>query len=163
MLLGGGRRWRVAARGAIVAPSSISGRWAAKASGSSRWSPRSKQRHPDIRVRVQQIPWTAAHEKLLTAFAGDTLPDVCQLGNTWIAEFAALGALEDLTNRVAAAARSIRADDFFPGVWQGNVIGERVFGVPWYVDTRLMFYRKDLLAAAGHDEPPKSLGRVAAA
>ena len=44
--------------------------------------------------------------------------------------------------------------DYFPGVWAGNVIDERVFGVPWYVDTRIMFYRKDLLAAAGHDEPP---------
>ena len=40
--------------------------------------------HPDIRVDLQQIPSTAAHEKLLTAFAADTLPDVCQLGNTWI-------------------------------------------------------------------------------
>ena len=26
---------------------------------------------------MQQLPWTAAHEKLLTAYAGDALPDVC--------------------------------------------------------------------------------------
>ena len=38
--------------------------------------------NPGIRVDVQNIPWTAAHEKLLTAFAADGLPDVCQLGNT---------------------------------------------------------------------------------
>ncbi|MET0440720.1 MAG: extracellular solute-binding protein, partial [Casimicrobiaceae bacterium] len=49
--------------------------------------------HPGIRVEVQQLPWTAAHEKLLTAFAGEATPDVCQLGNTWIPEFAALNAL----------------------------------------------------------------------
>ena len=36
-----------------------------------------------LRVEVQQLPWTAAHQKLLTAFAGDSLPDVAQLGNTW--------------------------------------------------------------------------------
>ena len=35
--------------------------------------------NPCIRVKVQQLPWTAAHEKLLTAFAGDATPDVCQL------------------------------------------------------------------------------------
>ena len=29
--------------------------------------------HPGIRVNVQQLPWTAAHEKLLTAFAGGTM------------------------------------------------------------------------------------------
>jgi multiple sugar transport system substrate-binding protein len=114
-----------------------------------------EQANPDVRVRVQQVPWTAAHEKLLTAFAGDSLPELCQLGNTWIAEFAALGALEDLTGRVA---RSPDVDPaaYFPGVWAGNVIGERVLGVPWYVDTRILFYRKDILAAAGHEEPPKS-------
>ena len=30
--------------------------------------------HPGIRVDVQQVPWTAAHEKLLTAFAGGVTP-----------------------------------------------------------------------------------------
>jgi multiple sugar transport system substrate-binding protein len=39
---------------------------------------------PDIEVEVQKMPFTAAHEKLLTAYAGDTLPDLCQLGNTWV-------------------------------------------------------------------------------
>jgi multiple sugar transport system substrate-binding protein len=109
--------------------------------------------HPEIRVEVQQIPWSAAHEKLLTAFAGDTLPDVCQLGNTWLAEFAALGSLADLTQRVESSS-IVQQDDFFPGVWQTNVLDGRVVGIPWYVDTRVMFYRTDLLAAAGHDRPP---------
>jgi hypothetical protein len=42
--------------------------------------------HPGIRVDVQQIPWRAAHEKLLTGYVGETLPDVAQLGNTWVPE-----------------------------------------------------------------------------
>jgi multiple sugar transport system substrate-binding protein len=37
--------------------------------------PEFERRHPGIRVRVQQIPWSAAHEKLLTAYAGDAMPD----------------------------------------------------------------------------------------
>ena len=109
--------------------------------------------NPDVRIRLQQIPWSAAHEKLLTAFAGDSLPDVCQLGNTWLAEFTALDALVDLTDRVERSP-TIGPDDFFTGVWQGNVIDQRVVGIPWYVDTRLIFYRTDLLAAAGYDKPP---------
>ena len=52
--------------------------------------------HPTIHVAIQQWPLSAAHEKLLTAFAGDALPDVSQLGNTWIPELATLGALEPL-------------------------------------------------------------------
>ncbi|HEY4735685.1 MAG TPA: extracellular solute-binding protein, partial [Gemmatimonadaceae bacterium] len=32
--------------------------------------------HPNIHVEVQQIPWTAAHEKLLTAYVGESTPDI---------------------------------------------------------------------------------------
>lgn len=110
--------------------------------------------HPDIRVEVQALPLTAAHEKLLTAFAGDALPDLAQLGNTWLPELATLGALEPLQARVDAS-DVIRADDYFQGIWDTNRMDGRLYGVPWYVDTRLVFYRTDLLAAAGFDAPPR--------
>src|SRR5207244_966910 len=44
-------------------------------------------------------------------------------------------------------------------VWAVGRAGELVgalYGVPWYVDTRLLFYRRDLLARAGFPEPPKT-------
>jgi multiple sugar transport system substrate-binding protein len=50
----------------------------------------------------------------------------------------------------------IAQTDYFPGIWDTNVIDATVFGVPWYVDTRLLFYRKDLLAQAGFNAPPKT-------
>jgi multiple sugar transport system substrate-binding protein len=111
--------------------------------------------NPTIRVRVQQIPWTAAHEKLLTAYVGNATPDVAQLGNTWIAEFAAINALEPLDARIAAEP-SLGEDRFFDGIWDTNVVGDTVWGVPWYVDTRVVFYRRDILAAAGYDALPQS-------
>lgn len=111
--------------------------------------------NPGIRVRVQQIPWSAAHEKLLTAFVGEATPDLCQLGNTWVPEFAALDALEDLSPRVARSA-VVDSADYFRGIWDTNVIDGALYGVPWYVDTRLMFYRKDLLSAAGFTRPPET-------
>ncbi len=127
--------------------------------------PEFERRNPDVRVKVQQLPWTAAHEKLLTAFAGDALPDLCQLGNTWVPEFAALGALEPLDARVAASSIVVQ-DDYFAGIWDTNRIDGMLRGVPWYVDTRLIFYRRDLLAQAGFDHPPGSWeewGRMMAA
>lgn len=33
--------------------------------------PAFEREHPGIHVRVEQLPWTAAHAKLLTAVAGD--------------------------------------------------------------------------------------------
>lgn len=109
--------------------------------------------HPQIRVRVDSLPWSAAHEKLLTAFAGDATPDVAQLGNSWLPEFAALGALAPLDDWVAATP-ALQPADWFEGIWQTNVVDGRLLGLPWYVDTRLLFYRRDLFARAGFDQPP---------
>jgi multiple sugar transport system substrate-binding protein len=110
--------------------------------------------NPGIEVRVQQLPFTAAHEKLLTAFAGDALPDMAQLGNSWVPEFVALDALAPLDARIAATPAIDRAD-YFPGVWDSNVFAGALYGVPWYVDTRLLFYRRDLLKQAGYNHPPR--------
>lgn len=112
--------------------------------------PQFHRENPGIRVDVQQIPWSAAHEKLLTAFVGNSFPDVTQIGNTWIPELAALRAIEPLNARVAAS-KIIRPRDYFPGIWQTNVVREELYGVPWYVDTRVLFYRTDAI-----ENPPRT-------
>lgn len=109
--------------------------------------------NPDIRVSVQQIPWSAAHEKMLTAYVGRATPDLAQLGNTWVPEFATLGALAPLQSRVAASL-TVDPADHFGGIWDTNLMDENLFGIPWYVDTRVLFYRRDLLSAAGYDTMP---------
>lgn len=114
-----------------------------------------ERENPGIRVSVQQIPWTAAHEKLLTGFVGDAAPDVAQLGNTWIPELSELRALAPLDDHVAATP-GYAPEDFFPGFWQSGVVGGRLWAVPWYVDTRVLFYRKDLVAATGAAEFPRT-------
>jgi multiple sugar transport system substrate-binding protein len=114
-----------------------------------------EREHPGIRVTVQQVPWTTAHEKLLTAYVGDATPDLAQLGNTWLPELAALDALAPLDADIARS-QIVRPPDFFPGIWATNEIDGAVYGVPWYVDTRLLFYRPDLLADAGFAAAPVS-------
>ncbi|WOF44623.1 extracellular solute-binding protein [Sphingopyxis indica] len=101
------------------------------------------------RVRVQPLPWSAAHQKLLTGFAGGSLPAIGQVGNSWIAEMATIGAIAP----VPASMQGLLADQF-AAVVDTNRIGGEVWAVPWYVDTRLQFYRTDRLARAGHDTPP---------
>lgn len=120
-----------------------------------RMMPDFERRYPGVRVHVQQIPWSAAHEKLLTAFVGEAMPDVFQIGNTWIPEFAAIGALEPLDARLRAGGDDLAADSF-AGIYDTNVIDGATYAVPWYVDTRLLFYRTDLLAAAGVAGAPRS-------
>lgn len=117
--------------------------------------PAFEKRHPGISVKVQSIPWGAAHEKLLTAYAGQSTPDVCQLGNTWIPEFQAIDALLPLDSLMAQSA-IIEKDAFFDGIWQTNLIAGGLYGIPWYVDTRVLFYRKDLLKEIGYDVAPQT-------
>ncbi len=100
-------------------------------------------------LRIQPLPWSAAHEKLLTGFAGGSLPDVGQVGNSWISELTAIGAILP----VPTAMQSL-VDGQFAGVVDTNRIDGRLMALPWYVDTRLQFYRKDLFEAAGFAAPP---------
>jgi multiple sugar transport system substrate-binding protein len=112
--------------------------------------PEFHRQHPDIHIDVQQIPWTAAHEKLLTSHVGNSFPDCTQIGNTWIPELVALRAIEPLNARVQAS-RVIDERDYFPGIWETNVVDKKLYGVPWYVDTRVLFYRTDMVA-----KPPRT-------
>src|SRR5262249_13933657 len=93
---------------------------------------------------------------------GGAMPDVVQVGNTWIPELVVLGALEPLDARLAASTTIDRAD-FFPGILDPNVVDGQTWGVPWYVDTRVLFYREALLAAAGHLASPRTWDAAEAA
>lgn len=128
-----------------------------------------EREQPGIPIRVQQIPWTAAHEKLLTAFVGDASPDMAAMGNTWVPEQVTLGALTPLDSMIGATP-GMDSTGHYPGIWATNVVGGKVYGIPWYVDTRVLFYRSDLLKKAGYDSIPttwaewkESMRRVVAA
>ncbi|MCF8240662.1 MAG: sugar ABC transporter substrate-binding protein [Melioribacteraceae bacterium] len=117
--------------------------------------PAFEKENPGIEVNVQQIPWTAAQEKLITAVASDNTPDLCQLGNTWIPQFVALNSLEILDEYVSSSDQ-IKKENYFDGIWSTNIIENKLYGIPWYIDTRVLFYRTDVLAEAGLNHPPQT-------
>ncbi|MBB4858694.1 multiple sugar transport system substrate-binding protein [Novosphingobium chloroacetimidivorans] len=100
-----------------------------------------------IEVDVQSIPSTAAHEKMLTAFAGDALPDVFALPSGWIGEFQMIGALAPVPSP------DYVADVLPPALALAQVKG-RNFAVPWSAAPQVQFYRRDLLRDAGYETPP---------
>lgn len=104
-----------------------------------------------IAVDIQQIPFTAAHEKILTGHVGRSLPDVFQTGNSWIAELVTVGAIAPLPRD------GVPEEDYFPGIWETNVIDGTLYGVPWYVDTRVLFYRSDMIGS-----PPRTWSELVA-
>lgn len=109
-----------------------------------------------VPVDHQSLPSTAAHEKLLTALAGDALPDVVALPNEWVGEFAMAGALAPVTDPALTA-------DLFPGAAALTRYRGRPYAVPWSLSPQLQYYRRDLLAAVGFDAPPDRWGEWRAA
>ncbi|MBM7552138.1 sugar ABC transporter substrate-binding protein [Thalassobacillus pellis] len=113
------------------------------------------EENSDYKVDVQAIPWDTAHDKLLTAVASGNGPDVVQLGTTWVAEFAEAGALKDLSEHMKDYP-TFAKENFFEGAQSIMQYKDQIVGVPWYVDTRVLYYRKDLLKEVGYDQPPKT-------
>ena len=101
-------------------------------------------------VDLQWLAWTAAHEKLLTAYAGDTLPDVMMLARSWVSEFALIGAIAP----VPPGQTALLDDAYRPHDLR---IAGRDYAVPWTLDTAVQYYRRDILARAGYDAPPADL------
>ncbi|MEU1295775.1 MULTISPECIES: sugar ABC transporter substrate-binding protein [unclassified Streptomyces] len=107
--------------------------------------------HANITVKVTPIGWDVAHQKLVAAAAAGKLPDVVQMGGSYLGEFADMGVLEPVDTKTFAE------DDFFPAAWQQGSYDGKVYGVPWYVDTRVLFYRTDLAKKAGIDKAPATM------
>jgi len=104
-----------------------------------------EEANPDVTIEVTAIPWDSAHNKFQTAIAGGNTPDVAMVGSTWMADFG---------DAFATVPDEISTDGFFPGALSTTEFDDRAAGVPWYVDTRVLYYRTDLAQQAGWTQPP---------
>jgi multiple sugar transport system substrate-binding protein len=105
--------------------------------------------NPGAKVQVTAIPWDAAHDKFTAAIAAGKTPDAAMVGTTWMGEFAGLDALDPTPP-------SIDKSVFFEGAQKTTEVDGTSYGIPWYVETRLLYYRTDLAEKAGITEPPAS-------
>lgn len=111
--------------------------------------------NPDIKVEVQALPWDQAHDKLLTAVASQNGPDIIQMGTSWIPEFAEAGALLDMTSYVDEYP-NLKQENYFDSSLETAIYNDEYVGIPWYVDTRVLYYRTDLLSEVGYPEGPNN-------
>jgi len=82
-----------------------------------------------------------AQDGSLTLIAGDVI---------WPAQLAANSYIIDLSDRFTESMRS----KFLQGPVESNTYQGKVYGVPWFTDAGLLYYRKDLLEKAGFSGPP---------
>ncbi|MGB7448604.1 MAG: extracellular solute-binding protein [Ornithinimicrobium sp.] len=100
-----------------------------------------------VTVKVTAIPWDSAHDKFTTAITAGTTPGVAMVGTTWMGEFAGMDALDPTPP-------SIDGSKFFSGAESTTQVQDTSYGVPWYVETRLVYYRTDIAEKAGYSQVP---------
>ena len=104
-----------------------------------------QRQNPGVRVNLQIQPGTSGEQynRYVTLFAAkDASVDVLSIDVIWPAPMVAAGWLAPLDQWFPAGKREV----FLPGAIRANTIGGKIYGVPWYTDAGLLYYRKDLLA-----------------
>ena len=92
-------------------------------------------------------------DKMRTQFqAGGEDLDVILGDVIWTAQFAAQGWISDLSDRFTEDMRA----DYLPGSVEAVTYEGKIYGKPWFTDTGLLYYRKDLLEENGFSGPPKT-------
>lgn len=107
-----------------------------------------EEANPGVTVEVTPIPWANAHDRFQTAIAGGVTPDIAMMGTTWMADF---------QGAFAAVPSSIDSSAFFESSIETAELDGQLRGLPWYIDVRPYFYRTDLAAEAGWDEPATTM------
>lgn len=114
-----------------------------------------------IAVDAVAIPWDSADQKFTTAVASGQGPDVLQIGLSKLRTFADSKALLTLDDQILKSHPGLATANFLDGIATSAADGAQV-SVPWVSDTRVLFYRSDLLAAAGLTRPPATWDEVRA-
>jgi multiple sugar transport system substrate-binding protein len=109
----------------------------------------------DFKVTHQVMPAdTGAYfDKLSIQFqAGTGGIDVIGGDVIWPAQFAANGWILDISDKFPESEQK----KFLEAPLQSVTYDGKVYGVPWYNDAGMLYYRADLLEAAGYSEPPQT-------
>jgi multiple sugar transport system substrate-binding protein len=116
-----------------------------------------------IEVKTVAIPWDSIDQKMTTAVASGDGPDVVQIGLSKLRTFADTGALMTLDDAALADYPNLASSRFLPGIaGDATAVDGKVVSVPWISDTRVLFYRTDILTAAGISEPPATWDQLRA-
>jgi N,N'-diacetylchitobiose transport system substrate-binding protein len=103
--------------------------------------------HPHIDLKIQIQEWEGIGEKVTAALASNDAPDVIEVGNTQVAQYAQSGGLTDFSDRVD----ELGGDDWLKGLAEPGSYDGKQYGIPYYAANRVVIHRTDLFERAGVD------------
>jgi lactose/L-arabinose transport system substrate-binding protein len=111
-----------------------------------------QQAFPNIQLEYVPRPPADTYQQLqLAASAGSGGPDISIIEDSHMAQFAQLGVLVDLTDRVSPYLDKMNSYKWPPARFE-----DRYYAMPWDSGPCAVFYRRDVFESAGVD--PESIG-----
>ncbi|TCR64043.1 ABC transporter substrate-binding protein [Bosea sp. BK604] len=109
--------------------------------------------HPDIKLVPVDSPFTGFHDRAVVLHQAKKLPDVLLVQVDWVAEFADLGMIEPIDERIAKEPKEFFANIpvTFHQQWKG-----KQYYLPIESGAVALFWNTDLFKAAGLSSAPKT-------
>ncbi|WP_329027918.1 extracellular solute-binding protein [Streptomyces sp. NBC_00690] len=118
-----------------------------------RFTKQYKKDHPSVKLEITFQGWNGIGEKVNAALRSKDAPEIIEVGNTQVAQYAESKALTDLT---LESVRDLGSEDWLDGLAQPGSINGSQYGIPWYAANRVVIYNKDIFAEAGVKKLPKT-------
>ncbi|MGF9710640.1 MULTISPECIES: ABC transporter substrate-binding protein [Paenibacillus] len=107
-----------------------------------------------VNVNVELIAYEDFYPKWSAAIESKTTPDVSFFGYQEVGQFYAKGVLEDVSDLV----KKVESDngEIHESMKKAISFQGKQYAVPFWTESQVLYYRKDLLKNAGFDAPPKT-------
>lgn len=106
------------------------------------------EKENNCKVELTELSWNDGKTKLIAAFNSGTGPDVLELGSDWVAQFSSTGVLAELDKDTMQIDKFIEFSKE-PCFWEN-----KIYALPWVVDTRVLYFNSDILMKSGRDVNP---------
>jgi multiple sugar transport system substrate-binding protein len=103
----------------------------------------------EIEVKLDVYGWGEGHDTLLTQISGGQAPDLANGNAQWVGEWAGINELSPLNDLLSKEFLA----NFVPAGLEAFTIDGKLMAMPYFLDPRALYYRKDLFEKAGLKAP----------
>lgn len=104
-----------------------------------------QKENPYVKIEYKKLDAKDYEQTLLDALASGKGPDMFSIGNDWVPKY------KDKLAPISDGSLSVDAYEkaFFPVAKDDNVLDDKIYGIPYYIDTLALFYNQDIFTKAG--------------
>lgn len=102
-----------------------------------------------IRAELEVVKWSEGKNVILTQISAGQAPDIFNGSGVWLLEFQSVDEIQPLDELMSA--------DLLANFWESGInamsVGGQLYGMPYFLDPRGLYYRTDLFEEAGLQPP----------